>query len=123
MIPQDLLAFRLALSKLETLEPASERRHHTRYVPSGPLAKAKVQLPMEAAVHDADVVDLSPSGVRLAILPGIPCQEGERCQIHVTPNPTTTWTLEGEIRWVTHHPYVTVFGVLFDPEHAAISPV
>ena len=123
MVPQDLLAFRVALSKLDSLETANERRRDSRYVPSGPLSRAKVKLPCEDQIQDADVVDLSVNGIRLALAAGAQCREGDRCQILIAPHEGTTWTLDGEIRWVTHHPYITVFGVLLDPDHGAFGPV
>ena len=124
MVAQDLLAFRIAMSKLESLESSNDRRQEPRYMPSGHLAKARVQLRAdEAQLEDADVVDLSPSGLRLAVAPGTNYREGERCLILIGPNASTTWSLDGEIRWVSQHPYITVFGVLLDPDHAPVAPV
>ena len=123
MVPQDLLAFRVALSKLDSLETANERRSDVRYVPSASLSCAKVRLGSEDPIHDADVVDLSVNGIRLALAAGIQCQEGDPCQIIFDPDEGTTWTLDGQIRWVTQHPYITVFGVLLDPQHTPLGPV
>ncbi len=124
MIPQDLLEFRFALTKLQTLEVSSDRRKHTRYAPSGWLTTAKVRFASaDEQLHDADVVDLSSSGIRLALPPGTSFGEGDRCQIILAPNASTTWVLDGEIRWVTLHPYITVFGVLLDPDNSPIQAI
>ena len=123
MVPEDLLEFRLAIAKLERVEPTTDRRHEARYAPTGWLARASVRFEQEAETCDADVIDLSPSGIRLALPPGKHFGEGERCQVMISPNASTIWQLDGEIRWVTLHPYITVFGVLLEPDHSPLSAV
>lgn len=123
MVPNDLLEFRQAIAKLDRMDSSSDRRHEIRYAPSESLSKASVQFRLGPGRWDADVIDLSPNGIRLALPPGETFREGERCQILISPNPSTIWALEGEIRWVTLHPYITVFGVLLDPDNVPMAPV
>jgi len=123
MVPQDLLEFRIAIAKLDFVDPTCDRRHEKRYAPTGAFEQASVRFSRDTACKQADVIDLSPNGIRLALPPSEKLQEGQRCQIIITPNPSTAWKLEGEIRWVTPHPYITVFGVLLDPDNVPMAPV
>lgn len=61
--------------------------------------------------------------MRLALGPGIPCHEGDRVCIEMTLSQQQTLHLNGEIRWTKHHPYITVFGVLLDPDNSPVQPV
>ena len=116
MRQQDLAQYRRALRLLDGLQPSDQRRAESRFSPTGPLSKARVCISSNG--HDpldADVVDLSPSGMRLAVAPGHACCEGDHCRIEVVVDASQRLALEGEVRWVKHHPYITVFGVLLDP--------
>jgi len=112
MRAQDLAAFRSALRQQNGLVPAEDRRQEPRYTPVGPLARAKVILAASAAPIDADVVDLSLNGLRLAVTPEAIPEAGISCTIQLTPDGRRTLQLQGEIRWVERHPLITVFGVL-----------
>lgn len=123
MESQDLVAFRIALRESTAILPTEELRKELRYTPTGPFSRAKVTIGSDQTQHDADVVDLSPSGMRLALGPGIPCHEGDRVCIEMTLSQQQTLHLNGEIRWTKHHPYITVFGVLLDPDNSPVQPV
>ncbi|MEB3234349.1 MAG: PilZ domain-containing protein [Cyanobacteriota bacterium] len=123
MEPQDLVAFRIALRELTGVLPAEERRKESRYTPTGPLSRAKVSIGQDSTQLDADVVDLSPSGMRLAVGPGVSCSEGDRCTIEITLHLQKSLNLTGEVRWVKHHPYITVFGILLDPDNSPLQAV
>lgn len=123
MESQDLVAFRIALRELTGVLPAEERRKELRYTPTGPLSRAKVQINDDKLQLEADVVDLSPSGMRLAVGPGIACAEGDRCSIEITLHLQKSLNLNGEVRWVKHHPFITVFGVLLDPDNNPLQAV
>jgi len=121
--PEDLVAFRVALRQLDALEPAFDRRRESRFTSTGPLSRAQVSITPDPEVLDADVVDLSASGMRLAVRAGVRCSEGDLCQITVQLSSTRRLQLSGEIRWSKHHPYITVFGVLLDPGSQPLGPV
>ena len=123
MESQDLIAFRIALRDLHGMTPANDRRREIRYTPTGPLSQAKVHLAAVPQALQADVVDLSPSGMRLAVEPGVHCAEGDLCTIRMALHTARTLELHGQVRWVKHHPFITVFGVLLEPEHTPIQPV
>ncbi|MEB3276246.1 MAG: PilZ domain-containing protein [Cyanobacteriota bacterium] len=115
----DLIAFRIALRELSDALPAEDRRSEARYHPTGRLSRAQVLINGDSTKIDADVVDLNPSGMRLAVGPGTNCSAGDRCSIEIALHLQQLIRLNGEIRWVTHHPYITVFGVLLDPGNTA----
>jgi hypothetical protein len=119
----DLLVFRKALRDLQGLVPAQDRRHEYRYSPAGSLSHALVCLDGSGSFLDADVVDLSASGMRLAIGPGLNCREGDRCTIEIQPQERRLLRLDGEVRWVQSHRLITVFGVLLDPDNTLLQPV
>ena len=117
---QNLASYRRALRQLDGLQPSDQRRAESRFAPTGPLSKARVCISSNGQDPlDADVVDLSPSGMRLAVGPGHACCEGDQCEIELVVDPQQRLALVGEVRWVKHHPYITVFGVLLDPESAS----
>jgi len=123
-MPQhDLHAFRMALRQLDGIEPAGDRRSESRFAPSGPLSRARVCLKGEQHWRDADVVDLSANGMRLAVAAGALCREGESCTIAISLSEQRELRLSGDIRWVQPHRAITVFGVLLDPEHTPLQPV
>lgn len=124
MTQRDLFAFRMALRELEGIVPAEDRRREHRYIPSGSLSRARVCLDGQASWLDADVIDLSAHGIRLAVAPGARCRESESCLIELVTNPgRRPLRLGGEIRWVQVHQAITVFGVLLDPDHTPLQPV
>ena len=114
MRAQDLAAFRSALRQQSGLVPVEDRRQDRRYTPVGPLARAKVILPSDAGPIDADVVDLSEHGLRLAVPPGVNPEPGMSCKIQLTPDGRRILQLQGEIRWMERHPLISVFGVLLE---------
>lgn len=118
MQSQDLISLRTALRQLEGVIASQDRRHEVRYTPNGPLSKAKVLFALDPLTSlDADVVDLSPHGMRLAVEPGVACESGSYCTIEISLTPAQTLHLDAEVRWVKHHPFITVFGVrLLDGE-------
>jgi hypothetical protein len=116
MRAQDLAAFRTALRLQNGLVPAEDRRQEPRYTPVGPLARAKVVLSASAGPIDADVVDLSLNGLRLAVPPDALPETGLSCGIQLTPDGRRILQLQGEIRWVERHPLITVFGVLLESD-------
>ena len=116
-LTRDLIAFRIALRELSDALPAEDRRSGARYHPTGRLSRAQVLINDDSTTIDADVVDLNPSGMRLAVGAGNNCSEGDRCSIEIALHLQQILRLNGEIRWVKHHPYITVFGVLLDPDN------
>lgn len=123
MVPQDLVIFRKAIHQLEVLEPSNDRRFQRRFTPVGPLSRATVRFSGEEPGEEADVVDLSFNGLRLAVSTCCRCQEGDRCTIELSPDGSTVLCLDGEVRWVKSHPFITVFGVLLNPDHVELQPV
>jgi hypothetical protein len=111
MLAQDLAAFRTALRQQNGLYPAEDRRQDPRYTPVGPLARASVRLGQLSVPVDADVVDLSLNGLRLAVPPQVMPEPGMSCKIQLTPDGTRMLQLQGQIRWVERHALITVFGV------------
>lgn len=122
MVPQELVKFRKAIHQLEVLEPTSDRRSERRYSPLGPLSRARVIFDNRDP-EDADVIDLSYNGLRLAVSTCCRCQQGDRCTVELRPDGTTLLTLDAEVRWVKSHPFITVFGVLLDPDDTSTQPV
>ena len=112
MRAQDLAAFRSALRQQIGLVAAQDRRQEPRYTPVGHLARAKVILSAAEGLIDADVVDLSLTGLRLAVPPEVNPEAGLSCKIQLTPDGRRILQLQGEIRWVERHPLISVFGVL-----------
>lgn len=123
MQSRDLIAFRIALRELSDALPAEDRRKENRYHPTGPLSRALVLINDDSTKIDADVVDLAPSGMRLAVGAGTNCSEGDRCTIEIRLHLQRLLNLTGEIRWVKHHPYITVFGVLLDPDSMPLQAI
>lgn len=123
METQDLIAFRIALRDLHGIQPADDRRQAIRYTPTGALSQARVRIGSANEVLDADVVDLSPNGMRLAVGTGVACKEGDPCTIMLELIAGQRIQLTGEVRWTKHHPFITVFGVLLEPDHNPIQPV
>jgi hypothetical protein len=82
----------------------------------GPLAKAKVCLAAASALDqiDADVIDLSSNGLRLAVHAGATPAIGMTCRIQLSPDGQRVLQVRGQIRWVEHHPLIIVFGVQLD---------
>lgn len=111
MLAQDLAAFRTALRQQTGLVPAEDRRQEPRYTPVGHLARARVSVGPASPLVDADVVDLSLNGLRLAVAPDVQPKPGTACTIQLTPNGSRILKLQGEIRWVERHALITVFGV------------
>ena len=111
MLAQDLAAFRTALRQQNGVLPAEERRQESRFTPVGPLARARVRLGLVSVPVDADVVDLSLNGLRLAVPPQVMPEPGMSCKIQLTPDGTRMLQLQGQIRWVERHALITVFGV------------
>jgi PilZ domain len=110
----DLIRYRSALRGLDDLPATVDRRCEKRYAPKGSLSKATVSLMAHPGLLDADVIELSPNGMRLAVAPGIRCKTGDRCLIEIQPTLQTCLKLQAEIRWVEEHPLITVFGVQFE---------
>ncbi|MEB3173386.1 MAG: PilZ domain-containing protein [Cyanobacteriota bacterium] len=123
MEPEDLVAFRVALRDLDSVVPVIDRRRESRFTPTGPLSRARVTLPQVAGELEADVVDLSAHGMRLAVRADVACAEGDHCQIRIDLSPTRQIRLSGEVRWSTHHRHITVFGVLLDATNQPLRPV
>lgn len=123
MVPQDLVVFRKAIDQLDVIEPSSDRRNQRRYTPVGPLSRAKVVFFDGRDPEDADVVDLSFNGLSLAVASCCRCSEGDRCTIQITPDGITQLQFDGEVRWVTIHPFITVFGVQLKTDDSSIQPV
>jgi hypothetical protein len=113
----------MALRNLDAVVPADDRRRERRFTPTGPLSRATVRLEPGSEPLEADIVDLSPSGMRLAVRAGVQCAEGDHCRITLELSPAQRLQLEGEIRWSQQHPHITVFGVLLDPANAPLGPV
>lgn len=111
MLAQDLAAFRTALRQQNGLVPAEDRRQEPRYTPVSHLARARVSVGPASPPVDADVVDLSLSGLRLAVPPDVQPEPGMSCTIQLTPDGNRILKLLGEIRWVERHALITVFGV------------
>ena len=118
MRPQDLAAFRSALRQQNGLVPVENRRQEPRYTPVGSLARARVFLAASAGPVDADVVDLSLNGLRLAVPPEAMPEVGIACGIQLTPDGRRILQLQGQIRWVERHPLITVFGVLLESDQS-----
>lgn len=123
MMPQDLMIFHRAIHQLERLEPSSDRRKQQRYAPVGPLARARVSFDGGVTGEVADVVDLSFNGLRLAVAACCTCREGDRCTIEISPDGAMLLSLDAEVRWVKTHPFITVFGVLLNPDQIELQPV
>ena len=115
MRAQELAAFRWALRRQKGLVPVNDRRKEPRYLPIGPMARARVKLTESAEPIDADVIDVSFSGLRLAVHSNLKPEQGTTCKVQLTTDGSQTLLLEGEIRWTEHHPLISVFGVLLEP--------
>ena len=116
MQAQDLAAYRAALRLGSHLIPVEDRRQEPRFTPIGPLAKAKVCLAAASALDqiDADVIDLSSNGLRLAVHAGATPAIGMTCRIQLCPDGRRILQVRGQIRWVEHHPLIIVIGVQLD---------
>ena len=113
---QDLAAYRTALRLDPQLIPVEDRRQDPRFTPVGPLAKAKVAWAALSDLDqiDADVIDLSQNGLRLAVHAGATPVPGMTCRIQLSPDGHRVLQVRGQIRWVKHHPLIIVFGVQLD---------
>jgi hypothetical protein len=113
---QDLAAYRTALRLDPQLIPVEDRRQDPRFTPVGPLAKAKVAWAALSDLDqiDADVIDLSQNGLRLAVHAGATPAPGMTCRIQLSPDGQRVLQVRGQVRWVEHHPLIIVFGVQLD---------
>ena len=115
MRAQDLAAFRWALRRQKGLIPVNDRRKEPRYLPIGPMARARVKLTGSAELFDADVIDVSFSGLRVAVHSNLKPEQGTTCKIQLTTDGSQTLLLQGEIRWTEQRSLISVFGVLLEP--------
>lgn len=124
MLARDLAAYHMALRQQRGMLPVEDRRREPRYTPVGPLARAQVRLEPTSPLVDADVVDLSLNGLRLAVSPAVKPTPGMSCQIQLTSDGSRMLLLQGEIRWVEQHALITVFGVQLQPgsQSPAVNP-
>jgi PilZ domain len=80
------------------------------------MSRAVIKLSGSTELIDADVIDVSSSGMRLAVSSVYKPKQGTTCIVQLTPDGCQNLQLQGEIRWMEEHPLITVFGVLLEPE-------
>lgn len=105
---------------MQRAEQVLEQRREERRkpLPEKAVAEITVQRGLAMARIQAEVLDVSATGMRLAAFANEQIQQGDRCTIsvqdsdHCEPRAAT-------VRWVKPHPLIQVFGVQFDPQHTS----
>lgn len=110
----DLQRFREAFRRLERrLEEASRS---DRFKPPTGLATARLHLeamgPSEGMF--AEVLDLSPEGLKIAFQAGHHPAVGQPCSVVVGDGEGETYDLRGTIRWIEATSYISVIGLSLD---------
>jgi len=116
-LPSDPLAAHDVL--LQRAAQLNSVRREERRKPLPEQAKAEVRLLRGGRVEllQAEILDVSRSGMRLAGFVDHPVQQGDRCEISVQ-SVVSTVSHWATIRWVEPHPLIQVFGVEFDQPQA-----
>lgn len=113
-LPSDPLAAHEVVMK--RAEQLFERRREERRNPLPEQAQAEVGFARGLGLEriQAEVLELSTSGMRLAAFADHQVQQGDRCAITVQGNAKIDgrWA---KVIWVNQHPLIQVFGVQFDP--------
>lgn len=112
-LPTDPLAAHQVV--MQRAEQVFEQRREQRRKPLPEQAVAEVSVVRRQGTDriQAEVLDVSSSGMRLAAFANDQIQVGDRCGIAVTGDDAnaTRWAT---VRWVKPHPMIQVFGVQFD---------
>ena len=100
---------------MQRAEQVLQQRREDRRKPLPEQAEAEVSVVRRVGMEriSAEVLDLSPSGMRLAAFANEQVHEGDRCAITV-PGSEATGPRWATVRWVKPHPMIQVFGVQFD---------
>ena len=112
-LPRDPLAAHELV--MQRAQQVFERRAEERRKPLPEQIKASVSFVRHQAAQSiqAEVLDLSSTGMRLAAFANDTIRQGDRCQIAVLGQEIEPprWAT---VRWVKPHPLIQVFGVQFD---------
>lgn len=99
---------------MQRAEQVYEQRQEERRKPLPEHARADVRFEGLGGVRlSAEVLDVSPSGMRLAAFVDQAVQQGDRCQIVVLGDHASRPRM-ATVRWVTPHRLIQVFGVEFE---------
>ena len=113
-LPKDPLAAHEVV--MQRAEQVFEQRREERRKPLPEQSQAEVRFARGLGLEriQAEVIDLSSSGMRLAAFANEQIKAGDRCTISVQGSETTEprWAT---VRWIDPHPMIQVFGVEFDP--------
>jgi hypothetical protein len=106
---------------MQRAQQAYDRRADQRRKPLPDEARAEVRLFRGSVIErlDAEVLDLSSTGMRLAAFVNQRVAVGDRCEIFVGSHHDCR-SHHATVRWVEPHPLIQVFGVEF--EHEPITP-
>jgi len=105
---------------LARAQEAMERRQQERRKPLPEHAQVEVCFfrSKESSSIQAEVLDVSSSGMQIAAFANHQIQSGDRCTITMAAlsepfdrHETLRWAT---VRWVSQHPFIQVFGVQFD---------
>ncbi|MEB3235986.1 MAG: PilZ domain-containing protein [Cyanobacteriota bacterium] len=112
-LPKDPLAASEVV--MQRAELMADQRRESRRKPLPEQAQAELSFVRRQGLEriQAEVLDLSSSGMRLAAFANEQIQEGDRCEIAVHANGTVAQH-SATVRWVKPHPMIQVFGVQFD---------
>ncbi len=117
-LPRDPLAAHEVV--MERASQLYEHRTEERRKPLPEQTQAEVQFVRHPVMEciQAEVLDVSPSGMRLAAFAHQQINAGDRCEITVKANPLIVgrWAT---VRWVDPHKLIRVFGVQFDSRIAS----
>ena len=96
-----------------------ERRQHPRRKPPQQPMQARVQILLATGEPDpshpeflADVIETSPSGLRLASHVGDQVAVGMALRLSLWIDGGMVQTTEAVVQWVEHHPWIHTFGAL-----------
>lgn len=100
---------------MQRAEQVFEQRREERRKPLPEQAQAEVSFLRRAGLEriQAEVLDLSSGGMRLAAFANERIEQNDRCAITVrgAQQAEARWAT---VRWVKPHPMIQVFGVQFD---------
>jgi len=112
-LPSDPLAAHAVV--MQRAQQVMERRSDERRKPLPEHAEATVSFtgrPGSASIQ-AEVLDVSSGGMRLAAFAHAEIQIGDGCLITLAGSPAQA-AQKATVRWVKPHPMIQVFGVQFD---------
>lgn len=109
----DLRSQGIDLRTFPWLASLDDRRAEPRYAPAGGEIAARVKDVDSGEDLQADLLDISNTGMRMAIDRGTGLKEGAKCLATLFPHGAEELRLQGVIKRVEQHSAITVIAIIF----------